>query len=81
MPEQVYVERRVEDGRGIQRFTTITFILFAILIDCKFDFELFGKESTPRHHKLLSREQLAGNNFLFFPFCPDGIGDNEGREA
>jgi len=49
--KRAHVERRVEDGRGIQRFTIIMSILMAILIDCELDFELFGKESTPHCHK------------------------------
>ena len=80
MPERVHVERRFEDDRGIQRCTIITFILIAILIDCKLDFELFGKESTPHCHKTFVKK--AFGRFFFFPFCPDGIRDDElGQEA
>ena len=75
MPEQVHVERRLEDGRGIQRFTIITLMLIAILIDCKLDFELCGKESTPHCHKTFVKR--AFGRFFFFPFCPDGIRDDE----
>lgn len=64
MPERVHVERRLEDDRGIQRFTIITFILIPILIDCKLDFELFGKESTPHCHKTFVT-RAVGRNFFF----------------
>ena len=74
MPERVHVERRFEDDRGIQRCTIITFILIAILIDCKLDFELFGKESTPHSHKTFVKRAFGS---FFFPFCPDGIRDDE----
>ena len=78
MPERVHVETRFEDDRGIQRCTIITFILIAILIDCKLDFELFGKESTPHCHKTFVKK--AFGRFFFFPFCPDGIRDDELRQ-
>ena len=77
MPERVHVERRFEDDRGIQRCTIITFILIAILIDCKLDFELFGKESTPHCHKTFVKKAFGR---FFFPFCPDGIRDDELRQ-
>ena len=64
MPERVHVERKFEDDRGIQRCTIITFILIAILIDCKLDFELFGKESTPHCHKTFVKK--AFGRFFFF---------------
>ena len=64
MPERVHVERRLEDDRGIQRFTIITFILIPILIDCKLDFELFGKESTPHCHKTFVT-RAVGRYFFF----------------
>ena len=51
MPQRAHMEGRVEDGGGIQRFTKITSILMAILVDCNLDFELFGTESTPNYHK------------------------------
>lgn len=80
MPERVHVERRFEDDRGIQRGTIITFILIAILIDCKLDFELFGKESTPHCQKTFVKK--AFGRVFFCPFCPDGIRDDElGQEA
>lgn len=53
MAERVHVERRLEDDRGIQRFTIIKLILIAILIDCQLDFELFGKEALHIVTKLL----------------------------
>ena len=64
MPERVHVERRFEDDRGIQRCTIITFILIAILIDCKLDFELFGKESTPHSHKTFVKRAFGSFFFL-----------------
>lgn len=64
MPERVHVERQLEDDRGIQRFTIITFILIPILIDCKLDFELFGKESTAHCHKTFVT-RAVGRNFFF----------------
>ena len=64
MPERVHVERRLEDDRGIQRFTIITFIVIPILIDCKLDFELFGKESTPHCHKTFVT-RAVGRYFFF----------------
>ena len=76
MPKRVHVERRLEDDRGIQRFTIITLILIAILIDGKLDFELFGKESTPHCHTTFVKRAF-GRFFFFFPFCPDGIRDDE----
>ena len=75
MAERVHVERRLEDDRGIQRFTIIKLILIAILIDCQLDFELFGKESTPHCHKTFVKR--AFGRYYFFPFCPDGIRDDE----
>ena len=79
MSERVHVERRLEDDRGIQRFTIITLILIAILINCKLDFQLFGKESTPHCHKTFVK-RVFGRYYFFFSFCPDGIRDDEGRE-
>ena len=66
MPERVHVERRFEDDRGIQRCTIITFILIAILIDCKLDFELFGKESTPHCQKTFVKKAFGRVFFLSF---------------
>ena len=65
MPERVHVERRFEDDRGIQRCTIITFILIAILIDCKLDFELFGKESTPHCHETFVKKAFGRFFFSF----------------
>lgn len=65
MPKRVHVERRLEDDRGIQRFTIITLILIAILIDGKLDFELFGKESTPHCHTTFVKRAF-GRFFFFF---------------
>ena len=81
MPERVHVERRLEDDRGIQHLTIITLILIAILIDCKLDFQLFGKESTPHCHTTFVKKAF-GRYYYFFPFCPDGIRDDDmGQEA
>ena len=68
------MERRLQDDRGIQRFTIIKLILIAILIDCQLDFELFGKESTPHCHKTFVKRAFGR---YFFPFSPDGIRDDE----
>ena len=67
MPERVHMERRLEDDRGIQRFTIITLILIAILIDGKLDFELFGKESTPHCHTTFVKRAF-GRYYYFFSF-------------
>ena len=64
MAERVHVERRLEDDRGIQRFTIIKLILITILIDCQLDFELFGKESTPHCHKTFVKR--AFGRYYFF---------------
>ena len=79
MAERVHVERRLEDDRGIQRFTIIKLILIAILIDCQLDFELFGKESTPHCHKTFVKR--AFGRYYFFPFCPDGTRASRWRSA
>ena len=71
MAKRVHVERRLEDDRGIQRFI----IIKLILITCQLDFELFGKESTP--HCLKTFVKRAFGRYYFFPFCPDGIRDDE----
>ena len=70
MAKRVHVERRLEDDRGIQRFT----IIKLILITCQLDFELFGKESTPHCHKTFVKRAFGR---YFFPFSPDGIRDDE----